>query len=501
MDVLEEGQVEGGGYGGDTIVTYVAPTVELRDWLINVQRVEEVQLAEVRGEVSLLPWKSPVELQAAKLAERRRWPWVKVYKPSTLAAKWMRGAVEYFYGPIAEEQAFNEEDREYTQGPLKNPLKITVAVATGPYKQQPEIREAGEQGGSSCRQGRHVGGESQAEEGKGGRGAATVQGEEGGVADLRSSLAVDGGGEGPKGSRTGCRGSVRTDSLSKAPDRGREEVEEGNTNKTKEMDCMGIDNGEEGQEDTQRPTMQDMGTGGEQWKTGIAKLEQVDAQGWQVYDPPIIMDRDKHGSLPKGARGRRELMTEGPFKGSSSAECLPVPTYSSAMAESSGTHTRQQRLKQGTTSHNTRERERNPMGGKGLGPRYWLRGRRDVLSSPSTSLIPRDASYGLSVVRMPRGREDDDSSTSPGTDSSETEHSGTQREEDQDENESELDSGKDQEEGQQSDQSSSSDSTKRGGQQSKQQEEISGAKSMRGAEEKHDSQRQQRERQEAIPWD
>ncbi|GBG87380.1 hypothetical protein CBR_g45437 [Chara braunii] len=55
------------GTEADTTVTYLAPTVELCDWLINDRRVEEIRAAEVQGQVRLLPWKLPTEMQVERL--------------------------------------------------------------------------------------------------------------------------------------------------------------------------------------------------------------------------------------------------------------------------------------------------------------------------------------------------------------------------------------------------------------------------------------------------
>ncbi|GBG84066.1 hypothetical protein CBR_g37941 [Chara braunii] len=122
---------------GELTVAYLAPTVELRDSLIEERMGDEVHVAEVHGQVTYQPWKLPAEMNAARMRERKRRPWVKVFKPSLLAAKWARGAVEHFFGPIVSEQRVDDEQREYVRyvldGPLKNPLKSSVAVAIWPY--------------------------------------------------------------------------------------------------------------------------------------------------------------------------------------------------------------------------------------------------------------------------------------------------------------------------------------------------------------------------------
>ncbi|GBG61374.1 hypothetical protein CBR_g20405 [Chara braunii] len=122
---------------GELTVAYLAPTVELRNWLIEERMRDEVHVAEVHGQVTYQPWKLPAEMNADRMRERKRWPWVKVFKSSLLAAKWMRGAVEHFFGPIVSEQRLDDEQREYVKyvldGPMRNPLKSSVAVAIGPY--------------------------------------------------------------------------------------------------------------------------------------------------------------------------------------------------------------------------------------------------------------------------------------------------------------------------------------------------------------------------------
>ncbi|GBG90822.1 hypothetical protein CBR_g51327 [Chara braunii] len=122
---------------GELTVAYLAPTVAMRNWLIEERMRDEVHVAEVHGQVTYQPWKLPAEMNADRMRERKRRPWVKVFKPSLLAAKWMRGAVEYFFGPIVSEQRVDDEQREYVRyvldGPMKNPLKSSVAVAIGAY--------------------------------------------------------------------------------------------------------------------------------------------------------------------------------------------------------------------------------------------------------------------------------------------------------------------------------------------------------------------------------
>ncbi|GBG93276.1 hypothetical protein CBR_g62632 [Chara braunii] len=125
---------------GSRTIIYMAPSTELRDWLIHERKVESILVGYVGHEVQLVPWRTPAEMEFQQEEEKRQRPWVKVFTPPSFLVPLEEQMVQQPFGEIVSIALFCEEEREYRRYVVRGPLKMRqverVAVAFGPTTTQ-----------------------------------------------------------------------------------------------------------------------------------------------------------------------------------------------------------------------------------------------------------------------------------------------------------------------------------------------------------------------------
>ncbi|GBG91437.1 hypothetical protein CBR_g52392, partial [Chara braunii] len=125
---------------GSRTIIYMAPSTEVRDWLIHERKVESILVGCVGHEVQLVPWRTPAEMEFQREEEKRQRPWVKVFSPSSFLVPLEEQMVQQLFGEIVSIALFCEEEREYRRYVVRVPLKMRqverVAVAFGPTTTQ-----------------------------------------------------------------------------------------------------------------------------------------------------------------------------------------------------------------------------------------------------------------------------------------------------------------------------------------------------------------------------